>query len=91
LAVVESAVTIEENRVIVTGSLINTGPAAAGQVAAIATFYDSQGNVVGYYRHALEGVVASQEERPFTFVAAPPGGQVAESRFIVAGLRLGEE
>jgi LysM repeat protein len=91
LAVSESAVTIRENLVAVSGALENLGETAAGQIALIATFYDEQGRVAGYFRHRLSGVIAAGETMVFDFETSPPGGRVVDYRLLVEGQRAGEE
>jgi hypothetical protein len=74
LVVGETAVTLEDDRVHVSGQVQNNGQSAAQAIVVTATFYDSQGNVTGYQQQQLETSLAPAEMTTFSLTAAPPGG-----------------
>jgi hypothetical protein len=87
LAVIEPAATIEEIQVAVQGQIENTGSERADNILLVTTFYDALGNVTGFHELSLDFSLEPGERRPFSFVAAPPGGQVVEFNFLAQGLK----
>jgi cation diffusion facilitator CzcD-associated flavoprotein CzcO len=75
LVVVDTAVVPQNDRVQVTGQVQNSGQTAAQAIIITATFYDSQGQVIGYQQQPLPDVLAPAQSQSFTLTAAPPGGQ----------------
>lgn len=74
LVVGETAVTLDDDRVQVTGEVQNSGQSTTQSIVVTATFYDSQGSVTGYQQQPLENRLAPTELAAFTLTAAPPGG-----------------
>jgi LysM repeat protein len=75
LVVVDTAVVPQNDRVQVAGQVQNSGQTAAQAITITATFYDSQGQVIGYQQQPLPDVLAPAQSQSFTLTAAPPGGQ----------------
>jgi hypothetical protein len=69
------------------GRIQNAGEATATQVTVVATLYDSQGNVTGYYQHRLQGSLAANETDSFEFEVTPPGGQAVDYSLSVQAVR----
>lgn len=85
LAVVETAVAVDEAQVQVRGKVINNGEQAAAQVVVFATYYDAAGTVVGYSQHTVDGELAVGAERPLAWTASPPGGTAVSAQFLALG------
>jgi LysM repeat protein len=75
VAVVESEMTVNDDRVLLSGTIHNGGTDSASQVQLIATFYDAQGNVTGFQQQMVTESLGGGEERPFLLESAPPGGE----------------
>ena len=73
--VVTSELTLDDDSVMLDGTVVNSGEMAANQVRLIATFYDVQGNVTGFQQQVVAEQLNVDEERPFQLEAAPPGGE----------------
>lgn len=87
LAVIEPEATIEETQVTIRGQIENTGETTADNIILVTTFYDVQGNVAGFHELTLDFSLTPGEQRPFNFIAAPPGGQVTTFSFLVQALK----
>lgn len=90
LAVSDPQATIEDSQVTVAGQIENTGGQTAENILLVTTFYDAQGNVTGFHKLALDFSLLPGEKQPFSLVAAPPGGQVVDYKFLVQGLVIGD-
>ena len=86
LAVTDPEATIEESQVAIQGQIENTGETRTESLLLVTTFYDALGNVAGFHELSLNFPLEPGERRPFSFVAAPPGGQVNDYNFLVQGL-----
>lgn len=75
LVVGDTAVSSQNERIQVSGQVQNAGQAAAQAITLTATFYDSQGRVIGYQQQTLPEMLAPAQSQSFDLTAAPPGGQ----------------
>lgn len=75
VTVLEPELTLNDDSVVLSGTLVNGGETAANQVQLVATFYDAQGNVTGFQQQVVAEQLGVGEERPFQLEAAPPGGE----------------
>jgi hypothetical protein len=73
--VLEPELALNNDSVMLSGTVVNSGEVAANQVQLIATFYDAQGNVTGFQQQVVAEQLGVGEERPFQLGAAPPGGE----------------
>ncbi len=67
--------TLNDDSVALSGTVVNSGEVSANQVQLVATFYDAQGNVTGFQQQVVAEELGVGEERPFQLEAAPPGGE----------------
>lgn len=86
LAVTEEEATIEEGHARVTGRVENQDEQPVTEIAVVATFYDTQGQVSGYAQQRLQGPLAPGEGLPFTLDVTPPGGVTTDYRLLVQGV-----
>jgi LysM repeat protein len=77
LVVEETAVSFADDRVQISGLVQNSGQLAASDMIVTATFYNNQGDVIGFQQQQVEEPLAPTEMITFTMTAAPPGGLVA--------------
>ncbi len=75
VVVLESELVLNEDSVLLEGTIFNGGETIVSQVQLIATFYDAQGNVTGFQQQVVADEMGVGEERPFQLEAAPPGGE----------------
>jgi LysM repeat protein len=75
VTVLDPELTLNDDSVALSGTILNSGEAAASQVQLVATFYGAQGNVTGFLQQVVVEQLAVGEERPFQLEAAPPGGE----------------
>jgi LysM repeat protein len=73
--VLSPELTLNDDSVALSGTVVNSGEDAANQVQLVATFYDAQGNVTGFQQQVVAEQLSVGEERPFQLEAAPPGGE----------------
>ena len=74
VTVVNVALTMSDDTVSLTGSVVNRGETAVYQIQLTATFYDVQGNVTGFQQQVFAEELDAGAERPFLLESAPPGG-----------------
>ncbi len=75
VTVQQPELTLNDDSVVLSGTVVNSGETAANQVQLVATFYDAQGNVTGFQQEVVAEQLDLGEERPFQLEAAPPGGE----------------
>lgn len=56
------------------GTIENVGVDTAVQTTILASFYDGQGNIIGFVEETLPLELAPAQTSPFTIQTAPPGG-----------------
>ncbi len=88
LVVTGQAADLEETQVNLEGEIENVGEAAAGQILLVATLYDAQGRVTGYYQVVFDEVLPAGSRLPFAFSAAPPGGRAVTYQLFAQGLQV---
>lgn len=86
VAIEATASTFTENRATIEGVVENVGDLPTEAIFVVATFYDSNGNVVGIGQQVIEETLESAETIPFTLTAVTPGGNSAEVALAVQAL-----
>lgn len=86
LAVRDARLTVDEGRVVLTGTVVNTGLVSAEPVVLVATLYDNNGAVSGFSQLLLAEPLPPQAERTFTIDVAPPGGDTVDFNLTVQGI-----
>jgi LysM repeat protein len=74
VAVQDAELATNDDSVMLTGTVVNSGETAVTQVELTATFYDAQGSVTGFQQQVVAEELGVGAERPFLLEAAPPGG-----------------
>jgi len=90
LAVLDTAVAPDGERVQISGQVVNEGGETAVQILLSAALYDGEGRIVGFQQAALEGPLAPAARAPFSLGAAPPGGAAIRAVVTAQGLRAAE-
>lgn len=87
LAVTVDAAALDETQANLEGQIENVGEAAATQILLVATLYDAQDRVTGYYQIVFDEVLPAGSRLPFAFSAAPPGGRAVTYQLFAQGLQ----
>lgn len=75
VTLVNSEMILRDGGAVLSGFVRNDGEEAARNVQLIATFYDGQGNVIGFQQQRVVERLDVGEERPFRLESTPPGGE----------------
>lgn len=88
LTVTVNAADLDETQANLEGQIENAGEAAAAQILLVASLYDAQGRVTGYYQAVYDQVLPAGSRLPFAFSAAPPGGRAVTYQLFAQGLQV---
>lgn len=88
LAVVETAVDLEGDRVVVSGGVRNDGAETAAEITLLAVFLNGTGDMTGFQLHRLPVLLPSGETADFSFAGAPPGGQTVRAVITAQGQKV---
>jgi LysM repeat protein len=87
VAATDVVLTHDAGQVTLAGAVENRGARTATDLRLIATFYDAAGRVSGFQVTELPDVrLGVGEKRPFSLLAAPPGGEVVGYSLLVQGV-----
>lgn len=85
-AVVDVQLNTEAAGLEVSGRVVNTGARPAGPIILVATLYNSEDLITGYFQLQLPAPLLAGDSSPFAMTAAPPGGGAVRATFNVQGL-----